>query len=53
MPQQHRSVVGLLISVSFALGEATVGVYAIFIRRWRMLQLTISLPMFVLGISYW
>ncbi|XP_018008787.1 organic cation transporter protein [Hyalella azteca] len=53
MPQQHRSVVGLLISVSFALGEAAVGVYAIFIRRWRMLQLTISLPMFVLGISYW
>ncbi|XP_018008785.1 steroid transmembrane transporter SLC22A24-like [Hyalella azteca] len=53
MPQQHRSVVGLLINVSFALGEAAVGVYAIFIRRWRMLQLTISLPMFVLGISYW
>lgn len=53
MPVKHRSTVGLLINVLFALGEALVGVYAIFIRRWRALQLTIVLPSAILGLYYW
>ena len=53
MPVKHRSLVGLFINISFALGEALVGVYAIFVRNWRALQLTIVLPSIILASYYW
>lgn len=53
MPVEHRSKVMLLINISYAIGESLVGVWAVFIRRWRPLQLTIALPALILATYYW
>jgi len=53
MPMKHRTTFGIAINILFALGEALVGVVAIFVRRWRPLQLIISTPAAILLFTYW
>ncbi|XP_069946223.1 organic cation transporter protein-like [Cherax quadricarinatus] len=46
-----RTFCGIMIYISFALGEAMTGVLAVFIRDWRWLQVAVTAPAFLL-ISY-
>ncbi|XP_064117450.1 organic cation transporter protein-like isoform X1 [Macrobrachium nipponense] len=48
-----RTFCGIIIEVPFALGEATTGVLAIFIREWRWLQVAITAPAFLLVSYMW
>lgn len=48
---KHRTFVGIMIEVPFALGEAMTGVLAYFIRDWRYLQLAVTVPALLI-ISY-
>jgi len=53
MPIKHRTMVGMAINMVFAVGEALVGVAAIYVRQWRTLQLIISVPSAILFLAYW
>ncbi|XP_045136740.1 organic cation transporter protein-like isoform X2 [Portunus trituberculatus] len=48
-----RTFVGIMIEVPFALGEAMTGVFAIFIRDWRWLQVAVTAPAFLLLSYMW
>ena len=48
-----RSFCGIMIEVPFALGEAMVGVAAYFIRDWRWLQATVTVPSFLVLCHMW
>lgn len=48
-----RTFVGIIIEVPFALGEAMTGVFAIFIRDWRWLQVAVTAPAFLLLSYMW
>ena len=47
-----RVFCGFAIELFFSLGECLVGVFALWIKDWWILQLTIAVPIFVF-LSYW
>ena len=53
MPARYRTSVASSLHLLFALGEVFVGVVAVFVRQWRILQLIISVPVILLLAVYW
>ncbi|CAL4132128.1 unnamed protein product [Meganyctiphanes norvegica] len=51
--EKWRTLCMIMIQAPFALGEATVGVMAYFIREWRWLQLALTTPAFLLLSYFW
>lgn len=51
--KKYRVVCGFVYQIMFALGSSSLGLVAFFIRDWRILQLVISTPMFILIALYW
>ena len=47
-----RTFVGTMAAMMFCFGEYIMLLMAYFVRDWRWLQLSLSLPM-VLFVSYW
>ena len=50
---KRKTLVGNMIQVPFAIGEAIVGLVAIGIREWNIFQIVISAPLFLILILYW
>lgn len=50
---KYRIFCGFIYQIVFALGSASLGLVAYFIRDWRLLQLVISIPMFGLTALFW
>ncbi|XP_069946237.1 organic cation transporter protein [Cherax quadricarinatus] len=48
-----RTFCGIIIQISFALGEAMTGVLAVFIRDWRWLQVAVTAPALLLISFNW
>ncbi|KAG7157388.1 Organic cation transporter protein-like 4 [Homarus americanus] len=50
---RYRSVVGILISLPWAIGTVAWGAIAYFLRDWKWLQLAVTLPVFLLLPLLW
>jgi len=50
---KHRTKVGILIGIPFALGEAWTGLLAFLTRDWRYLQIALSVPALLILSYYW
>ena len=50
---KHRIVIGFFYQLLFSVSAGLLGLIAYFIRDWRTLLMTVSIPMFTMVIITW
>ena len=52
-PDRHRTIVGFMCAVAFALGITTVAAWSFLIQDWSLLQIVLGLHGSLLLLHWW
>ena len=51
--EKYKTMIGQFMMLGFIVGEVTIGVVAIFVRDYKMFQIVLSFPCFMLLSAYY